>query len=526
MQIDREDYDLDNIEQKKNTNLVLDKDARINVTVNHPDGEDDYIDLVLLVRTMFRRFRFFFWVLLLCLAAGVSLALLAAQITRKPTTVSSVVTLNYEVAQKNARGDITGYKPVTDLTAPDGTTLDLSQITSSYVMQNALTGLELSHPVNLTDLRRNIKIDRILSEDSRRQQEVASNMIEDKNNQAYNQVQGIKLTYINRFIVSLTNGFGDENSRVKYELTDAELQLVLDRILDSYNDYMVLTYADLKLPDDEISIIDTDNQDILESIDLLRTASTDLYTFCEEKPDEIKNYRSWRTGFTLNDLVSALELVDRVNVDYLSSYVYTNGIVTDRDSMLTNYNFRLRDAQTKLGVVNGNIATTKEILDTYENDEIFVTMQESDTSKSTKTTTDYYNQLVTQQAENYAAAAELETTITDLENKIELLNTNTSVINTEGAKAELDQAMKAMYGIYERISEHYQEILESPTFTTLAAHSVAQNKTKSFLAGASKKLILGGGFGFVIACGLWFMDAMMAQLSGKKKQSEEEEVEA
>lgn len=75
------------------------------------------------------------------------------------------------------------------------------------------------------------------------------------------------MKYENRFIVTLTNGFGDEDSRVKIELKDGELKLLLDRILTVYNEYLVRTYADVKLPDDAFSIIDTQELDVLDSLD-------------------------------------------------------------------------------------------------------------------------------------------------------------------------------------------------------------------------------------------------------------------
>ena len=516
---------MEDIDQRNNHDLVIDKDAQISVMLNHLGDDSDEIDLFSLFQTMKRKGAYYIWVLLLCFLLGASGGVLAYLVTKTSDTVSSVVTLNYEVPVEDLQGNITDYERVSDLTAPDGEELDLNQITSAYVLQTALKGLELSHPVSLSDLQRNIQISRILSEDSRRQQEVASNMIEDKNNQAYTQVQEIKLTYINRFIVTLTNGFGDEDARVKYNLTNAELQLILDRILDAYNTYLVTTYADLKLPDDEISVIDINNQDILESIDLLRTASTNLTEYCEEKPDSVKAYRSRETGYSLTDLIGFLDLVNRVNVDYLASFVYTNGIVTDRSAMITSYDYKLRDAKTQLAVVNNNISTTKEILDTYKNDEIFVTMQESDTSKSTKTTTDYYNQLITQQSENYEKAAALETTIIDLQDKIQLMNDNQNSSNTEAAMTELQSAIAEMQNIYQMIYRHFQDVMESPFYTNLAEHSSAQNNSKGFLANAGKKIAIGGVLGILIALGLWFMSALGEEMSaGSEEQKKAEEV--
>lgn len=526
---------LDKDDRQNDRVLALDKDSQINVVVNRPNVDETVIDLSRVLHNANKKRRIYAWVLLLCMVAGISASLLVYQFTAKPATVSSVVTLKYEIPnplldpEKNPEYDasllldeeIPQTVPVTDLSAPDGSELDLGQITSSYVLQTALSGMELSQAVSLADLRSNMRVDKILTEDSRRQQEVAASMLEDKSTQAYTQVQEIELTYDNQFIVSLTNGFGDEDSSAKYYLRDSELRLLLDRILDAYNDYMVVTYADNKLPDDEIAVIDTESLDILESLDLLRTAVKNLYDYCDEKSEAIKSYRSWRTGRSLNDLMDNLDRARNVNVDYLYSYVYTNSIVKNREAMITNYQYQLRNAQSELDVVNENIATTQTILDNYKNDEIFVSMQESDTAKATQTTTDYYNKLILQQAENYDSAAELETTITDLQDKIDSLNANTELANTEQASEELANAIQVCHTAYSQIKRQMEEIMSSTFYTTYADHSVSQGKSESFISGSAKKVVIGAVLGAVIACGLWFISALIPELRTKKKEDAE-----
>ena len=515
---------MDRDERQTDNRLSIDRDAQISVVVNS-QNEDDAIDLGRVFHNMRIRRRIYAWVLLLCLVAGICASLLLYQLTQKPLTVSAVVSLKYDIAnpeyeENNADPAIPAIIPVADLTAPDGGELDLNQVASSFVLQSALSGMELSQPVTVANLRDNLHIDRILTEDSRRQQEVAASMIEDKNNAAYTQVQGIELTYNNRFVVSLTNGFGDEDSRIKLYLKDEELSQLLNRILAAYNDYLATTYADNKLPDDEISVIDTGSLDILESLDLLRSAMTNLYDYCDEKSDTVKNYRSWRTGRSLNDLMEDLQLAKSVNVDYLYSYVYTNSIVRDRKKMTTNYQYQLRNAQTELSVVNENIANIQSILDNYKNDEIFVSMQESDTAKSTQTTTDYYNSLIIQQADYYSKAAELETTITDLQDKIASLDTASEAMDTEQTSEELANAMNVCHQIYVQIYDHLREIEGSVFYTTYAERSVAQGKTVSFIRGAAKKVAVGAIGGIVIAFGLWFLSALMIELRGKKEEEE------
>ena len=509
---------MDTNERREDMIPLAEQGRQINLVVTPPAANDVVeIDLRRVFHNMKTRLRVYAWVMVLLLVAGVCAPLLMYQFSRKPLTVSSVVTLKYDVVRKNPEGKIIYSKPVEDLTSPDGYELDLNQVTSSYVLQSALDGMALSQPLTLTDLRDNVRIDRILTEDSRRQQEIASKMMEDKNSAAYNQAKSIDLTYINSFVVSLTNGFG----RNGYELTDAELGLVLDRVLSAYNDYLVTTYADIKLPDDEFSVIDIHTLDIQESLDLLRTGVQDLYTFCDNKPEAIKTYRSWRTGRSLEDLMSELDTLREVSVEYLYSYVYTNNIVRDRDALITSYQYQLRNAQTRLDSINENIATNQDILNTYRNDEIFVSMQESDTSKSTKTTTDYYNNLILEQATNYEKVAELEVQISDLKDKLDRLSDTGAAAAYDSDKTadELASVLSVCQQAYGQICEQLEEIMESPFFATYATHSVAQGESRSFLSANAKKMVIGGVAGLVIACGLWFFSGIAPEFKLKKDEN-------
>ena len=515
--------------ERQNSKLSIDRDAQIQVVVNNAGADEITINLGRVFHRMKLNRRIYAWVLVLCMTVGACAPLLMYQFTRAPLTVSSVVTLKYRVANNAEVTDSAAAEidtEVTDLTAPDGGTLDLNQITSSYVLQNALDGLKLSHPISTGTLRNNITVERILSEESRRQQEVAASMVEDKNNGAYTAVQELQLKYENTFVVSLKNGFGEEDARTRVELKDDELRQVLDQVLTWYNEYLVMTYANIKLPDDEISAIDVENIDILESLDQLRTAVENLYAYCESKPLSIQAYRSWRTGRSLLDWMETMETVRDVSVEYLYSYIYTNSIVKDKNMMITRYQYQLRDAQTRLDVINENIATVQTILDSYKNDEIYVSMQESDAAKTTKTTTDYYNELILQQAENYAQAERLEVRIADLQDKVASLGkvgseTTAEAENLEAAKDELESVINASLAVYNAISEHMEELLEQPIYTTYAVHSTALGKTDNFLSASMKRIIIGLVLGAIIGCGLWFVSAVAPEFSQKRKEEEE-----
>lgn len=484
--------------------VTIDKGAQISVMLNGLDSDAAEISLINIIRSMKQRRRVYAWVLALCILVGLCAPLVMYQFAKPELTVASVVTLNYDAET---------------LTDPEGEDLDLSPIYSSYVLNNALKDLKLSHPISANELRGSIKIQRVLSEKGRQVQELAARMAEEKNAAAYDQLQKLTLTYDNRFIVFLTNGFREnEESRTVTDLESSELRLVLDRVLDAYNDYLTLTYADMKLPDDQFSIIDPTHYDIPESLELLDTAMNNLYSYCQDQQDSVKEYRSWKTGRTLDDWMQILQTTKEVSVDYLYSYVYANSIVKNRDDMLLNYQYKLRTAQTSLENINKNIETLDSILKNYKNDEIFVSMQESDSSRSTSTTTDYFNELILEQADNFQKAAETETLIANLNDKIDRLTSSGDKSSLEFTTQEeitedVKKAVEKCLQIYSQIKEHMEEVHESAQFRSFIVHTAAQGQGSGFLGSSITKMIIGALLGVIVGCGLWFVSALGTELS-------------
>lgn len=508
--------------------LPAGNDRQIQLVVNRNEGGDT-IDLGNVFHNMKLKKRVFAWVLVLCLVLGVCTPLLLYQFTKSPLKVSSVVILRYEAPVKEDAKEIregkktladAEYAPVSDLSAPDGTELDLNQITSSYVLQTALDGMTLSKPVSASMLRNNIGIQTILTDESQRTKEALAGLAEAKSADAYKQLQTAEMEYQNRFVVTLRNGFGEEDSRVKIELKGAELKQLLDRILMVYNDYLVRTYADVKLPEDAFSIIDTADLDVLDSLDQLRKGLDDLYSYCDAKTDTVKAYRSWQTGRSLTDWMETLQTFKSINVDYLYAMVSENAITRDKAELLTNWKYMLRMAKSDLEKTNENIAETKKLLATYKNDEVFISMQESDAAKSTKTATEYYNNLILQQTENYEKAAELKASIADYEDRILRLDAKTRTDVTAEVEEELARSIASAQSMYKNIREHMEELFESQMYTTFEDHSAAQGKEQSFIAANVKKIIIFVVLFVVLGFGLWFLAGLAPEFSKGRKEAE------
>ncbi len=519
---------MDNNGPKNDNGLPKEPERQIQLVVNRPESDETTIDLGNVFYNMKQRRRLFAWVLVLCLLVGIAAPLLMYQFTRPFLTVSSVATLRYEVPIKVRKVDENGretwvvpenpkYEMVEDLTAPDGEPLDLNQITSSYVLQNALDSMTLSRPVTAANLRGNISIQTVLTEESSRTKEALQGLADAKNADAYTRLESAEMKYTNRFIVTLTNGFGEEDSRVKLELTDEELKMLLDRVLSVYNQYLVKTYADLKLPEDKFSAIDTQELDVMDSLDELRAGVQVLLDYGEEKTDNVKEYRSWKTGRSLTDWMETLKTFRSINIDYLYTLVSENAVTRDKNALLTSYKYFLRNAQNDLQKINEQIEETDKILKNYKNDDIYISMQESDDTRKTKASTEYYNELILQQTKNYDQARELKVSVADYEERIFRLEASKETEVTGEIEAELNRTVETARSLYDQIREHMEELFESPLYTIYEDHSMPQGKLPNFLAASAKKMLIGAAIGLVIALGLWFLAGLSPEFSKNRK---------
>lgn len=178
-----------------------------------PRTEDNAIDPVRVVRNFWDRRRVFAWVLVLCVLIGLCAPLAVYPFTKEPQEVSAVATVEYADA----------------LAAPDGFPLDLTKVTSAAVLQAALDGVSLSRKISPDALSGQMEILPVLSAASRKEQDMLSGLAKVMDPGAYTPLKDLELTYENRFTVTLKNTFG---------LKDEETRLLLDRILDAYNDFV------------------------------------------------------------------------------------------------------------------------------------------------------------------------------------------------------------------------------------------------------------------------------------------------
>ena len=311
------------------------------VVKREPDENVTELDLVQVFVNMGKKRRIYAWIIIACLLVGLAAPLLMAELAERNETVSAVITLRYPEAAQQL--------------APDGTSLDMNYLSSSYIIQNALNKAKLAINVPISTIERNLSIDSLLSEDTRQKLEVVEKLTDESKD--YGEVLNVRYVYEGRYIVKLKNGFStDPDAKKKVYLSGADLSNLLNAIISSYNDYFFETYMDMKLPDDTTDSYASEELDYVERLDNMVELLNALSRYCTDKEKEdYLNFRSLNDGLSLTDINDVIRLVRDIDVDYLYAYVYFNSISKDPDSIMTKFAYQLRNMEMDLTRISDSI---------------------------------------------------------------------------------------------------------------------------------------------------------------------------
>ncbi|MBO4415591.1 MAG: hypothetical protein J5824_06375 [Lachnospiraceae bacterium] len=483
------------------------------IVKNEHANEETEIDLVRVFENMGRKRRIYAWVMIVCMLIGIAAPLLMAELSEKTASASAVISFLYPGASRQL--------------APDGTELDMNTIVSSYVLRNALNKTKLSEYVPINAVENNISIENLLSADTRQKLEVMEKIADEGKN--YEEVLNLDYTYDGRYIITLKNGFSaDPESRNKTYLNGNELTELLNNIISAYNQYFYDTYLDFKLPDNTTAYYASESLDYIERLDNMVELLNTLSRYCTDKNKaQYIDVRSSSDGMSLADINDCIRLVKDIDVDYLYSYVYFNSISKNPASMMTKFSYLLRTAQSSLDLINDNIEDNAALIKDYKNDKIVVSASDQGTSQISSTVTDYYNGLITDQANYYSEKAELNEKIANLNDKITGFSAgNTTESQHLYVKGELSNLTRICNTLYDLVDRHASDIIDSEFYRNSYFDYIgAQYISESFFnSGTIKKVVIGAVAGLFVGFAIWGIDGLAAEIKrGSKKNEKEEE---
>ena len=494
-----------NIEQKAKSDVIDSK--KIDLYINNNDNDQEQgISLMNIFGYLKRRFHIFIYVILITFILGLLIPYIVYYIKDKKDVAVAVLALDYEGAEQGL--------------APDGSSLDISYIKSSYIIQNALSSVELSKNVSVASIQSNIVITGILTDATKETQEKLDNLLEVKSSEYAKLLQTFTLEYRAQYIITLNNGFKDGNSKTK--LPSEEVSILLSSIIESYVKYYNDTYLDHTLPNNQLGAVDTDTLDYLDILDEIYSSLTYLEGYCEAKSHYLNDFRT-SDGLSFSDLASVIYTIKSSDIDYIYSYIYLNNVFKDSHMALTNYKYQKREATLELSEVNESITTIKNSIDNYKTDKVVISSTDNNQLQEVEITSDYYNELVGRLTALNNQKSTLEERITILDNRITKLEGEPATAEQVAKASEyVDNALNNAKSIYNIVNKHSQELFSSNAYNNSFMHTIITSEADS-LKDNLKLFAIGAGAGLFIGLVIWFSDAFILEFKNSKKDLDAKE---
>ena len=478
---------------------ILDS-KKIDLYINNKDNEQG-ISIMNIFGYLKQRFHIFIYVILITFMLGLLIPYMIYSFTGKDDSAVAVLGLDYSGADSGL--------------APNGSNLDISYIKSSYIIQNALSDVTLSKEITVAQVQSNLTITGILTDSTKRQQEVLDKLLEEKSNEYAKQIQNFMLNYRSQYIISLDSVFKSGNSKIK--LSSDETSRLLAAILNAYADYFNEAYLDDSLPNNYIGAIDANTLDYLDILDEVQFSLSYLESYCDSKSSYVSGFRA-SDGLSFNDLSSIIRTIRSSDIDYIYSYIYLNNISKDSYMALTSYKYQKREATLQLSETNEAITTIKNSIDNYQTDKVVISTTDSNQVKEVEITSDYYNELVGRLTSLNNQKSTLEERITILTNRINRLE-GAPATDEQVAKAGeyVDSALENARRIYDVVYSHSQELFSSNAYNNRYMHSIITYESDS-ITNYLKIFVIGAAGGLFIGIVAWGIDAFVLEFKNSSKE--------
>ena len=206
---------------------------------------------------------------------------------------------------------------------PDGSPIDISEITSAKVMTEVFNELGLEYKGNsFDDIRSRITVASFVSSEASEIQAALN-----KQGEAYDE---LPTDY--RVSFTATAEEGEEFAR-----------LILDTLLEKYLIYYSENHVNQQILTNSTDDIMSSNYDYVEMMELLDNSITTTKDALMKKYDADYSFRSTTNGYTFYDLYCEFDYLDKVKVSDIFAKIFDNQITKDKDVLISKYQQRMSD---------------------------------------------------------------------------------------------------------------------------------------------------------------------------------------
>ena len=266
-------------------------------------------------------------VVLVLLTAGLYFLLSSMQ----TYTASVIIDYKYEGAENGQ--------------APDGTKLDLSEISSSNIISQVLDNLGLNQSIYPIDaVKSNISVVQIENETVTAVNEAVSETGEIPNLQS------------TQYMISYTVGSNESAYLAR---------AILDELMDVYFTQFSQKYLNTTSVTNSISSVDDGVYDYIEQVEILDSALESAISNLAARVEWDDGFYASSTGRSFSDLQDDFELIKETKISPLYAYILRHQVTKDRETLIEKYSQRVETYKRQQENNKARISEVEGILSAY-----------------------------------------------------------------------------------------------------------------------------------------------------------------
>lgn len=401
---------------------------------------------------------------------------------------------------------------------PAGNSFDINSIKTPYVIEAALTELDL--PLDdLENIRQGFSFIPVYPSDAIDRITIYKSVYEDAasgNLSAAQAMLDVKL-YPTQYKVV----FNYANS----EFDASEAANFMNIMLEKYRDYFFETYGYNRALGSAVIALDYNDYDYSEAIDVFRTTLSTLNSYVANlADDDTTRFRSKQTGYTFADLSEAIKTLSSVDLDVLSSYIHVNNVTKDKEASIDYYQYRIETLEREKIVSQENLNNITALIENYVKDDIYIFGNGTDDTNTHSTVaSEEYDRLIQQKINAQNTLSTDKQQIEYYKNRITDLKSRNTASKEKVEKAEADLASlnekinKLIDQVNITADEYYSTVSFANAYNILvpASGSITNEIMNSF-KNAFTIIIIVAGLIFIVYVTMSFVKSIIEENKKRK----------
>lgn len=203
-------------------------------------------------------------------------------------------------------------------------------------------------------------------------------------------------------------------------LTGDQAASLLNRILECYSSHFIETYGYSETIANSVLSVDFDNYDYLIALDMYSTKLDSLADYIDSlSADDPSQFRSEKTGYSFSDISNAVSMLRTVDIDTLVSYILNNCAISDKDMILSYYNYRINNLERYKTSAEERLKSIEDSIKAYKKDAVVIYNNDGTGTSSVSETSDAYDNMFQQKLYYQNVISSYDVSITNFKDRVE-----------------------------------------------------------------------------------------------------------